>query len=252
MEKKIQRDVMNDFYQGKLTGVHETETEIVLSIDMSEFKQYYYSSIFYCELVNCSLLQLAFKNERLDLKDLHKYVVELGDTDIDDDRLVISCTLNDKIRATLTIETETIKIYDESKKEIDLLDLAIFGGLCSSDAGIDFTIGKTKKDVETSDESVKFNEGIAGYLAKQEQYAKRYREKGPREAFDLLLDLDPYGEKIFSKSEIIELISICEGIVAKYNTDHLNHRKLSYFAGRLKELCLKSLEDNLMLVAVGD
>jgi hypothetical protein len=252
MEPKVQCDVMNDFYSGKISDVRKTETGILLTIDMSEFKQYYHSSFFKCELINCSQFQLTYKKEHIDILDFSKYEIELRDTELRDNVLIMNCGMNNKNHASLLIETETIKVYDELNKVVSLLDLAIYGGLCSSDAGIDFIIGNTQKEASTSERSVKFNEGLLDYLWKQEKYGKRYTEKGPKESFDLLLELDPYGDKIFSKEEIQELITICDGIVEKYKTYHLDDQKIRYFAHKLKELCLEAIFNNKLLVACGD
>ncbi len=254
MEQKIQCDVLNCFHSGYLNEVAQTENGFMLTIDTSDFAEDDVTSLFFCELVNCHQLELKLKKEIIPLNEIKDYRIELTDTEIIDNQIIINCRLGKKNWATLAIKTDSIIVYNKMRSEVALLDLAIFDGLCTSGAGIDFHIGNTMKEAQYADRGVKFNEDVRGYLWRRENPDFRYfeHEKRAEKDTDLLLQLDPYGEKIFTEKEIDSLVSICETIILKYNSDHIEDQKASYFADKLKELCLQAKLLQKRIVAVGD
>ena len=83
MDKNLQRDVLNTFYQGKLHDVYETENKIILSIDMSEFKEHYHFSYFKCEFTKCEEFTLKFKREHImDLEQIKKLKITMWNTEL--------------------------------------------------------------------------------------------------------------------------------------------------------------------------
>lgn len=254
MEQKIQRDVLNSFHSGYLNNVTQTDNGFMLTIDTSDFAEDDIHSLFFCELVNCQQLELTFKKEIIPLNVIKEYSIELADTEIIDNQLVINCNLGKKKWAILALNTRSIVVYNKNHKEVPLLELAIFEGLCTSGTGIDFHIGNTLKEAARADYGVKFNEDIHGYLWKCENPDFRYfeHEKRAEKDTDLLLELDPYGEKIFTEKETERLVSICETIMLKYNSDHIEDQKARYFADKLKDLCLQAKAVKKRIVAIGD
>ncbi|WP_235867383.1 hypothetical protein [Priestia abyssalis] len=253
MDKSVQAEVFNNFYSGKIRDVSETENGMILTIDMSEYNEPH-SSFFRCELINCREFSLKFSRMRVltDLNQLRDYEIEMLDTQLTNGKLKVNCLVNKINKANLLIETETIKVYGELNREIPLLELSIIGGLCSDGVGIDFYIGNTINETYYTERYVKFNEELQGYLRNKEQYVQRYKEKKPKEAFDLLIGLDQYGDKLFSAPEINQLINICDGLLGKYKTDHINNQKIRYFAEKLKELCEEAKLKGKLIIAIGD
>lgn len=169
--------------------------------------------------------------------------------------MVISCCIDedDDDLAYLYINTETIKVFDELDKEVSLIDLAIYGGLCSFGSGICLVIGNTKEEASISEKGVNFDDELMDYFWKQERDPRRNTEnKIYNESYDLLFDLDPYGYKTFSVAEIHELIKVSECMVENYQSDHLDAQKLRFFAMKLKEVCLEAIKDNKLIIAIGD
>lgn len=82
MELKIQRDVLNDFYSGYIKEAYKTKNGISILIDMSEFKQYYHSSIFKCEFIGCRNIRLTYKDKDFRLDDFKNHNIEIRETKI--------------------------------------------------------------------------------------------------------------------------------------------------------------------------
>ncbi|MFF3023449.1 hypothetical protein ACFVRR_12480 [Gottfriedia sp. NPDC057948] len=252
MDKKVQRDVLNTFYQGKLHDVYERENKIILIIDMSEFKEYYHFSYFKCELIKCEEFTLKFKGEHIkDLEQIKKLNMTFWSTEFinfqTNGELYTECEIHEGGRASLFFKTESMKVYDELDREISLFDLSVLDGLCTSGTGIDFYI----KDSH-SKSHVKFNEELQDYLTHKEQYWKRYKENGSTEQFDLLIGLDQYGDKVFSIQEIIQLKLICDGLHLKYSSDSLKDQQVRYFSNKLKKICEVAIKINKFIEAIGD
>ncbi|GGI18063.1 hypothetical protein [Gottfriedia solisilvae] len=111
--------------------------------------------------------------------------------------------------------------------------------------GIDFFITKSKRSIDViTSKHVKFDENIQGYLVNKERNSKR---------FSLLIDLDQYADKLFSEKEIKELVNICEGILNVYKNENDSMEiRIREFTMEFKKLCLEALEQNLLIIAVGD
>ncbi|WP_312086982.1 hypothetical protein [Exiguobacterium sp.] len=91
---------------------------------------------------------------------------------------------------------------------------------------------------------------------------------------DLLIDLDPYGDKLFVASEVNELIGICELLIQRYCTpkeawmmNQANHytnepwvmhqpdkrvMELHQFLELLKRMCIASVYQNALICFWGD
>ncbi|HWO96432.1 MAG TPA: hypothetical protein VNM45_08885 [Bacillus sp. (in: firmicutes)] len=110
--------------------------------------------------------------------------------------------------------------------------------------GIDFYMVDAEGEVTPAERYVKFEETIHDYLWKNEKRAG--------ETFDLLLDLDRYGDRLFSRQEINELKNICEALLEKYEKGAQKEQKIRIFASELKRLCMESLEQNQLIMALGD
>lgn len=209
MDKGIQADILSDLQSGKITDVSKTENGIVLTIDMSEYNHNPYN-ILRCELINCKEFLLKLQSDVFieNLHEFKKYEIEMEGAEFRNSKLVVHCRDPKENKASILIETETIKVYDELNNEISPMNLYILNGVCN---GIDFHIRDGIKKSSYTGKSVKFDENVLNYLQSKEQYWARYEQKGPEKAFDLLIGLDEYGVKLFSVPEIKQLIIICEG-----------------------------------------
>lgn len=259
MEKEIIKDVLNDFYSGIISDVSKLNNDIILTIDMTEFKEDYHSSIFKCELKNCKLFEMKYKKESIDINKFKKYRIKISHTEILGKHLVMYCYFEHRKEVSLFIDIDDIKVKDEDNKEVSLLDLSIYGGLCTGGPGVTFLLGKTFKEAERSKKYVHLDASLASYLKNRENYYQRcFFNDGPIQAFDWLLELDPYsgkdvyGEQRLSNQEVNDLIKLCDALIKQYNTNHLNDQKLKYFAVRLKELCNESLEANKFIFIDGE
>ncbi|PGZ91546.1 hypothetical protein [Bacillus sp. AFS029533] len=248
MNKKIQKDVLNFFNSGKIIDASVNENCIKIIIDMSEFKQYYDTSYFRIELINCNEFVLNIKTESIkDIKKLKEYNAEIQGSGLKNNKLIVNCIIN-KNRATLIIDTESFKVYDKFNRELSLLKLLSLYELSSSSEGIDFFI----KD-DDSNKHIKFTEELHEYLCKSENYWRRYKENGLKEKFDLLIGLDQYGDKVFSTLEIKQLITICDGLLKKYDSENnKDEQKVRYFSKKFKRLCEEAIKRNKLIEAFGD
>ncbi|WP_149427211.1 hypothetical protein [Exiguobacterium acetylicum] len=78
---------------------------------------------------------------------------------------------------------------------------------------------------------------------------------------DLLIDLDPYGDKLFLAREVNELIGICELLIQRYCTPkeawmmHQSDKRimeLHEFLELLKRMCIASVYQNALVCFWGD
>ncbi|GGI11524.1 hypothetical protein [Gottfriedia solisilvae] len=113
---------------------------------------------------------------------------------------------------------------------------------------LEFCISNTINGAAYADRYVAFEDELHDYLIKEEKFYVRQKIKEFKR-IDLILGLDPYGDKIFNEQEIIELIKICEYITNNYKKDC---NDLKIFSKELKELCLDALETGKKIVAAGD
>ena len=252
MEKRIQVEVLSRFSEGKISGVSETDSGLILTIAMFEYFTYP-NAILKCDLINCREFILELENGVCinDLQEFQKYEIEMQNAEIKNSKLVLSCLIDEKW-SSIHIETENIKVYDELNNEVSPFDFYILTGASN---GIDFYIReKTKKRTSSSytGESVKFDEDVFGELQKREEYWARYEQKGPSKPVDLLIGLDEYGDKMFYEQEIKQLINICDGLLNTYTTDTLYDQKIRYFAEELKKLCETAVLSHKWIEAIGD
>ncbi|WP_264738890.1 hypothetical protein [Cytobacillus firmus] len=253
MDKRLQVNVLSDLYSGKIINISKAENEIIVTIDLSEYNKDRLS-LLKCNFINCTEFQIQRKEDReyKNINEYYKYQIEMNDTYLDEGKVVVNCEHNGENNVRILIETESIKVYDELNNEVSLLDLSIISGLCSSGTGIDFVIGNTKEEAELTEICVKFNEELHDYLINKEEYIQRYHKNGPIKQVDLLIELDRYGDKMFSEKDIHQLINICDIILQKYNSENLNDQKIRYFAEKFKELCTEALQQQKRIFAFGD
>lgn len=253
MDKRLQVNLLNDLYGGKILNISKTENAIIVTIDLSDYNKDRLS-LLKCNFINCTEFKIQHKKDReyKKINEYYKYQIEMNDTYLKEGKVVVNCEHNGENNVRILIETESIKVYDEFNNEVSLLDLSIISGLCSSGTGIDFVIGNTKEEAELTEKCVKFNEELHDYLINKEEYIQRYHEKGPIMVVDLLIGLDQYGDKMFSEKDIHQLIIICDSILQKYNSENLNDQKIRYFAERFKELCTEALQHKKSIFAFGD
>ncbi|WP_205439648.1 hypothetical protein [Peribacillus alkalitolerans] len=110
--------------------------------------------------------------------------------------------------------------------------------------GIDFVMAVTVKEAEKAEKYVHFDERIHDYLRK--------RENNQSIDFNLLLSLNPYGDKIIFTKDIPDLINNCEKILLKYNSKEDIEREVRNFASELKEFCKEAIILKKHIFALGD
>lgn len=117
--------------------------------------------------------------------------------------------------------------------------------------GIDFCMAKTLNQAAYAKTYVKFDESLHHQLLDE--------VGDPPKKYQLLLNLDPYGHRLFSTAEIQELLTICEELVKAYTRPPTDHWKVDRtaqqimaFAEVLQALCLDALKQNLPICAIGD
>ncbi|KRE01155.1 hypothetical protein ASE46_28850 [Bacillus sp. Root239] len=102
---------------------------------------------------------------------------------------------------------------------------------------IDFCIANTSKEAARSENYVSLTDEMQDSL-----------KKIPHKAFmELILDLDPYGDKVYSPNEIRELIKICSLIKSS-----IKEKRIILFSTELQEICNSALQQNKLIFAVGD
>ncbi len=105
---------------------------------------------------------------------------------------------------------------------------------------VTFYLGaEKKKDIDTSSYVV-FEENVQSKLVFHD-YLFEGRAKG------ILINLDPYGDREYSKKEVQYLIKLCEYIVKEFDD-----KDVIEFAVQLKEFCQRALEEGKVLYALGD
>lgn len=104
---------------------------------------------------------------------------------------------------------------------------------------IDFCIANTSKEAAHSENYVSLTDEIQDSLKKKEISHKAFVE--------LVLDLDPYGDKVYSPNEIRQLIEVCSLIKSS-----LKEKEIIAFLNELQEMCNLALQQNKLIFAVGD
>lgn len=117
--------------------------------------------------------------------------------------------------------------------------------------GIDFCIANTLQEAAQAQKYVKFDEKLHNYL--------QNKKSNFTTNLDVLLNLDPYGDKLFSAQEINELIDICQDLLSEYQFPLSEYRryyneeqKVREFTSELKELCIDALKKSKLVYAIGD
>ncbi|MGG0509441.1 hypothetical protein ABE078_18400 [Priestia megaterium] len=104
---------------------------------------------------------------------------------------------------------------------------------------IDFCIGNTIKEAAHSEMYASLTDEIQDSLKEKEI---------PHKAFiELILDLNPYDDKVYSQEQIRELIEICTLI-----RNSIKEKRIVLFFNELQEMCNLALQQNKLIFAVGD
>ncbi|MFD4706671.1 hypothetical protein ACFWM3_17635 [Gottfriedia sp. NPDC058432] len=110
---------------------------------------------------------------------------------------------------------------------------------------LDFILAKGKKKRDWLDrQHVSFDEKIHVYIANQERNNASMR---------LLTYLDQYADTLFREKEIKELLNLCDYMLTKYIAEYdRTEKEIRKFANELKVLCIEALEQNLLIISLGD
>ncbi|WP_342543625.1 hypothetical protein MHH33_08960 [Paenisporosarcina sp. FSL H8-0542] len=129
MEKDTQIEIFNMFHDGTLIGILNKSGNIELKIEIPYLAEMINEKFnyFYCELVNCKGIMLeTWSDEKEDTSDINtiiEYELEILDAQASKEGILVGCRSEKIIGGNLHINSQNIKIYDESKKEISLDDL---------------------------------------------------------------------------------------------------------------------------------
>ncbi|MDP9726452.1 hypothetical protein J2W44_005564 [Priestia aryabhattai] len=104
---------------------------------------------------------------------------------------------------------------------------------------VTFYIADSKEEVNDAEYGVYLEDEVHDYLWE--------KAKGNRYEFELLLNLDPYDHKQFNVHEVKRLNRICEIILSEYKEPFLIE-----FVQELHSLCIKALDKNKLIFALGD
>ena len=121
--------------------------------------------------------------------------------------------------------------------------------------GMNICVGRSRKD-NYSDVCVILTQELQGYL---------YLKGNSITEDMLLIDLDPYGDRIFNKDEIKKLKAVSEYYLSEGRLDDFeyiydeegdfdedNPFDVTFFFRKLLEFCEIALKENLNLVVLGD
>jgi hypothetical protein len=100
-------------------------------------------------------------------------------------------------------------------------------------------IGRDIEEAESSEHYLRFEENLDIFLFEN-------KDRLPSTA-QLLIDLDPYGDREFNEHEISLLIDIC-----KLLKQNFVEQEVHDFADALQNLCNKAIQENKRLFALGD
>jgi hypothetical protein len=105
--------------------------------------------------------------------------------------------------------------------------------------GIDFYKKNIEERVDLSTESVNFNEEIQLFLC--EDWGQNKLNTS------ILLQIDPYGDTVFSSEGISEIIMACDLLYNEYKEPEIRD-----FVLKLKKLCEEAIKENKEIFAAGD
>lgn len=106
---------------------------------------------------------------------------------------------------------------------------------------VTFYVANDVKEALISTESLYFDEELQAYLY------DRKSEFLLGNHVDILIELDPYGDKVFADDDLRDLLGTC-----RYLKEAVELEELQLFAGRLYLLCESALQKRKNLVALGD
>jgi hypothetical protein len=104
---------------------------------------------------------------------------------------------------------------------------------------VTFYMGNDMEDAATTSNFVEFDEEL------QNLFCKKSEKLRPQ--IDLLIGLDPYGDKEFDANGIQQIVEICDMISNIYND-----REVQEFVSELKRLCKEALNKDFKVYALGD
>ena len=104
---------------------------------------------------------------------------------------------------------------------------------------VHFCVAGNSEEALISEHHLEFDEELHEFL-----YKNRYRLP---DKSDLLIGLDPYGDRILGVEDIRTLIEICG-----YLREEFNEAEVKSFANKLLSLCELALEHSSSIVALGD
>ncbi|SDO04867.1 hypothetical protein SAMN04487897_107189 [Paenibacillus sp. yr247] len=104
---------------------------------------------------------------------------------------------------------------------------------------ITFCLANSVDEAKLTNEVVDFDDDIHTVL---------YEHRGDfPPQYHFLIEFDPYGDEILNAKDIESLVETCNYLKMNFGKENEIH-----FAERLKNLCLKALESNKSIVALGD
>lgn len=104
---------------------------------------------------------------------------------------------------------------------------------------VNFYIADCKDDIMLATETVRYHEEIEGLFFDTKE---RILPTGK-----ILLELDPYGERLLQRNEILNLIEACELVKNEYDDISVVD-----FADRLIDLCKLAIQRGKRIFAAGD
>ncbi|MEH7472452.1 hypothetical protein V7158_11995, partial [Priestia megaterium] len=99
---------------------------------------------------------------------------------------------------------------------------------------IDFCIAKNIKEASYSENYVNLTEKIHDSIKESKIPSKAFSE--------LILQLDPYGDKLFSSNEIKQLIEVCDLIKSSFK-----EKEIILFSTELRKMCILALKQNKLI-----
>jgi hypothetical protein len=131
LKKDNQINFFYIFHDGTITNISKKKNSIELEIEIQFLAELINEKfiLFYCKLVDCEEFLLEIwgdkKEYTSDLNTMVAYELGIMDTYSSNDGIIVSCRSDEVIGGNLHIKTRNIKIYDETKKEYSLDELAL-------------------------------------------------------------------------------------------------------------------------------
>lgn len=130
MKKDNQIDIFNILHDGTIIGISNGSGNIELKIEIQYLAEMINEKFnyFYCELIKCERFLLEIWSDKKDYTSdwntIIAYELEILDAHTSNKGISVSCRSDEIIGGNLHIKSRNIKIYDESKNEISLNELA--------------------------------------------------------------------------------------------------------------------------------